>query len=310
MNRRDFLHVVTAVSVVDATAAAAGQSAGPVMAGNGERWVGGSALKGGKGYAAAPLGQIHYRTIGDGAATPILLIHQTPIGMAEFIDIQPALARLGRRSIVSDNPGYGLSDPPPGPISVPDLADNLIGLLDHLAAPKVIVVGHHTGAAIGAAFAARHPQRTAGVVLQGCPLYTAEERAERLARPQADVTLKRDGSHLSQMFHGMSGYLGPDSDNLAAITWATLGIFMAATPSETYKAVFSNDMAEDLRAIRAPTLILTDSGDTLHQSDLKAAAMRPDFSLKVFSSGKSFALMGEPQRWAETLAAFADVHHL
>jgi pimeloyl-ACP methyl ester carboxylesterase len=282
----------------------------PTLAGSGPTWIGAAALKGGKGYANGKLGQIHYRTVGGGETTPFLLIHQTPIGMAEYVDVQPALARLGRRSITSDNPGYGLSDPAPGRITVADLADNLLGLLNHLDVPQAIVVGHHTGAAVAGAFAARYPERTAGVVLHGTPLYTADERAERLARPPANVTLERDGSHLSRMFQGIFGYVGPTSENFAAATWATLGVFLAENPSETYKAVFSNDMAEDLRAIRAPTLILSDAGDTLHPNDRKAVEMRPDFTLQVFSDGKSFALMDRPGDWAQAIADFAAANGL
>jgi pimeloyl-ACP methyl ester carboxylesterase len=277
-------------------------------AGAGTTWRGAPALRGGKGYVTGPLGQLHYRMVGGGDALPFLLIHQTPFGMVEYVDVQPALAALGRRSIAADNPGYGLSDPPPATVSVPDLADHLVSLLDAIGVTKVIVAGHHTGAALGAAFAARHPDRTAALVLHGCPLYTAEERAERLARPAPDTALSPDGSHLSTTFRRVFDYVGAGSDQLASATWATLGTFFAGPHTPTYQAVFAHDMAADLARLRAPTLLLSDTGDALHPNDLRAHALRPDFTFRDFSSGKSFALMAEPGRWSAIITDFARTH--
>jgi pimeloyl-ACP methyl ester carboxylesterase len=276
------------------------------LAGCGTRWIGAAALRGGKGYVNAPLGQLHYREAGAGAGVPVLLIHQTPVGLAEFVDVQAALARHGRRSIAADNPGFGGSDAVIGAVTVAALADNLVPLLDQLQVARVIVAGHHSGAAIAAAFAARHPARAAGVVLHGAPLYTEAERAERLARPAVDAELKEDGSHFGDKFRGVRAHAGTRPEALSGITWAVIGQFLAGPQSATYRAVFANDMAPDIVAIRAPTLVLSDSGDVLHRMDQKVAAMRPDFSYRVFSGEGSFALMSHPQRWADLVAEFAD----
>ncbi len=308
MDRRTFVAATGAAALGAAAGPVA--AADPVLAGSGTQWSGGAAFTGGKGYVDAPLGQLHYREVGQGGRTPILLIHQTPIGMAEYVDIQPALARAGRRSIVSDNPGYGNSDPAPVGVTMAALADNLVPLLDRLKAPRVIVAGHHTGAAFAAAFAARHPGRTAGVVLHGVPLYNAQESAERLARPSDSPALKPDGSHLSEAYASIYNRIGGMPENTAGVTWAVLGQFRSAPHSPVYAAVFSNDMSKDLAAIRAPTLLLTDTGDVLHPNDLRAAALRPDFTLQEFSKEGSFALMRRPQLWVDTVLAFAKTHDL
>lgn len=280
------------------------------MAGVGPEWIGAQALAGGKGYADCPLGQVHYRMTGAGAQTPFLLIHQTPIGLAEYIDVQPALAQAGRRSIASDNPGYGSSDPVAGVVTLAALADNLRALCDHLHATRVIVVGHHTGAALAASLAARHPALVAGVVLHGTPLYDAGERAVRLARPPANLDLRADGAHFTGVFQSVGQWAGIDALSLSSITWATLGTFLAGADSPVYKAVFGHDLALDLAAIRAPTLILSDRSDVLYANDQRALRLRPDFEHRVFSEGGSFALMREPQRWAQVLLGFAVAHGL
>jgi pimeloyl-ACP methyl ester carboxylesterase len=285
------------------------------LAGSGEHWVGATALSGGKAYAPCSLGALHYRqlpallptnSVEPRQTTPVLLLHQTPFGLAEWVDIQPLLAAAGRTAIAPDNPGYGMSDTPAQNLKVAQLADNLIGLLDHLGLSKVIVAGHHTGAAIAAAFGARHPSRTAAVILHGCPLYTAAERAKRLARAAPTFEPKADGSHLADMFRAIHSVAGQRAGTLVTATWATLGAYFAGANSPTYKAVFANDMSEDIARIRVPTLVLTDRADSLHDKDRKVAALRRDFALEEFSDGGSFSLMLAPQRWVERVTAFAN----
>jgi pimeloyl-ACP methyl ester carboxylesterase len=293
MDRRNFVGGVAAML------------SGPAMAGVGSEWLGGKALAGGKGYAPGRFGQIHYRVLGEGAGAAFLLVHQTPIGLAQYVDIQPALARAGRRAVASDNPGYGSSDPAPDGVTVADLADNLRQLCEHLQLGRVIVAGHHTGAAIAAAFAARHPGLVAGAVLHGVPLYDAEERAQRLSRSPPPLTLQPDGSHFSNTFAGIGRFAGIDEQSLSSITWATLGSVLAGPSTPVYRAVFGHDLGPDLMAIRAPTLVLSDSADSLHANDQRAVQLRPDFEYRVFSPGGSFSMMREPLRWAQELLDFA-----
>ena len=277
-------------------------------AGVGEKWTSASALAGGKGYAQCRLGALHYRRLrgngGDGGRKPaILLLHQTPFGLAEWVDIQPLLAEMGFDTIAPDNPGYGMSDPPPDTVTIAGLADNLADLLDDLNVERAAVAGHHTGAAIAASFAARHPGRTACAVLHGCPVYDAAGREKRLSQAAPQVQLRGDGSHLSEIFSAIHSR-APVSRGLSTANWGTLGAWWAGFDTPTYRAVFGNDMAADLERIRAPTRILTDTGDSLHEQDRQVAGRRADFSLEVFSDGGSFSLMLDPQRWAERVAEF------
>lgn len=310
MQRRTFIEALAISAGSSATPGFAMNSASErPLAGAGNQWIGAPALDGGKGYAACPLGALHYRKLsGDPSnkKTAFLLLHQTPFGLAEWVDIQPLLANAGRSVIAPDNPRYGMSDSPPAGLTVAKLADNLVALLDHLAVNQVIVAGHHTGAAIAAAFAARHPKRTAAVILHGCPLYTAAERAERLARVSPPFEPQPDGSHLTSLFNTLYRMSGQRTEALVTTTWALLGSYLAGPNTPTYKAIFSNDMSRDLVAIRAPTLVLSDAGDVLRDKDLQVAALRSDFTSQEFSDLGSFALMLHPQRWAESVAAFAN----
>jgi pimeloyl-ACP methyl ester carboxylesterase len=267
------------------------------------RWVGMRALTGGKAYVNAPLGQLHYRRLRGPRAT-VILLHQSPFGLAEWVDVQPQLAAQGFDVIASDNPGYGQSDAPAGSVSVAMLADNLLELLDALELQRAVVAGHHSGAAIAAAFAARHPQRTAGVVLHGCPWYTAAEREQRLARPLMSLDPRPDGGHFADLFQAIHRVSGGQADTLLGASWATLGAVAAGHDPAAYRAVFAQDMQPDLMAIAAPTLLLTDTADVLHAKDREIAKLRGDFRYEIFSDLGSFAPMLEPLRWATIVGAF------
>jgi pimeloyl-ACP methyl ester carboxylesterase len=279
-------------------------STGPALAGDG--WRGAGVLAGGKGYAATPMGQVHYRDIGPrDAKVPLLLIHQAWMSMIEFAEIQDALAKLGYRSIAVDTPGYGMSDPAPGQPTIEDLAENLTPVLDALKVRKVILVGHHTGSLIAASFAAHHPERVTALILHGNPYFTPEESAAALPKSSYDRSLKEDGSHFSRWYtYHVPGDPVPDTpENLRSRTWMLMSLYMMG-PDIGHWAVYHYDMTADAKAIRAPTLIVTDAHDGIHDLDLRLLKLRPDFKYQVFSDYTGIQMMNEPKRWAEMAAGF------
>jgi hypothetical protein len=64
-------------------------------------------------------------------------------------------------------------------------------------------------------------------------------------------------------------------------------------------------MQPDAKAIKAPTLILTDAHDAINYLDIRLAKLRPDFKYQVFSNYAGIEMMNEPKRWAEVAADFA-----
>ena len=271
-----------------------------------DHWLGAGVMKGGKGYADTPTGQVSYRDIGPrNAKIPLLLIHQAWSDMIEFAQIQDELAKLGYRSIAVDTPGYGMSDPAPGQPTIGDLAENLVPVLDDLKIRKVIVIGHHTGSLIAAAFAARHPDRVVAVVLHGNPYFTKAESAAAMAQPDYDRTPKQDGSNFSKFFsYDVPGDPHPDTpENLRSRTWLLLTMYMMG-PDIGHWAVYHYDMTADAKAIRAPALILTDAHDGIHYMDDRLHKLRPDFKYAVFSDYTGIQMENEPKRWAKVVSDF------
>lgn len=306
---RDAPHAIAETRPPQAHATPSSPAAAHAFA-TGMQWMGAAALAGGKGYADCSLGQMHYRTVSPRGAAPFLLLHQAPQFMVEFADVQPRLAAAGRWSIAVDSPGFGLSDPAPEDVTIHQLADNLLGLLDHLGVHRVIVAGHHTGASIAAAFAARHPHHTAGVVLHGTPLYTADERAAHLGRTAPEFRLAADGRPLSELYRAILTVMGASEANLVTAAWASIGALLAGPSGASFRAVLAHDLAPDLQAIQAPGLILSDARDTLRANDRAAHLLRPEFAFREFSNGGSAGLTEHPDRWAEAVLGFARAHAL
>jgi pimeloyl-ACP methyl ester carboxylesterase len=143
-----------------------------------------SGLKGASSRAYVDLawGQLHYRFAGDSGAPVVLMLHQSPLSSATYEAVLPLLATAGVRAIALDTPGYGMSDAPPREWSIPEYAHAVWAFADAAELRRVVLLGQHTGAVIAAEATRQAPERVAGVVFQGIPLYSAEERHRSCAR--------------------------------------------------------------------------------------------------------------------------------
>jgi len=254
-----------------------------------------------KGYADTPVGQVHYREMGEGA--PLLLLHQTAWSSLQFAKAMPFLAARGLRVIAIDTPGYGMSDNFDDLPTIPDYAAQLPHVMDHLGLTSAHVCGHHTGASIAAALAARYPECINKLVLHGVPYYTPEQRAERLKRVPFDQTPQEDGSHLLKrwrMIRELSAGCSLEAAHLSVLQ------FFWAGPKEWFghNAAFGHDLGPDLTAIRAPTLIISNTGDTLHAVLDRVKTLRPDFAVAEIQGSTYHVVYDEAEIWSQIVGDF------
>ena len=108
----------------------------------------------------------HYLDEGDGA--PVVMVHGNPTWSFFYRRLVEALSP-SRRCIVPDHIGCGLSDKPDDSryeYTLERRVDDLEALLDHLGVREdVSLVVHDWGGMIGTAYAARHPDRIARMVV-------------------------------------------------------------------------------------------------------------------------------------------------
>ena len=106
--------------------------------------------------------QIHYEIHGEGH--PLVLIAGVGYGAWFWRKILPGLAE-NYQVIIFDNRGAGKSDQPPGPYTVPMMAEDTIGLLDALGLRNAFLMGHSLGGFIAQEVVVQRPDLVNKLIL-------------------------------------------------------------------------------------------------------------------------------------------------
>lgn len=164
------------------------------------------------------------------------------------------------RVLLYDKRGHGLTDAPPGPGSIDDYVDDLLGLLDGLGIDEVAVVGLSMGGLIAQRLAVRAPARLRALVLSGTAarIGTDTSWAERIAAIEANGIEGIADAVLERWF------TPPYRDARAADVagWRNM---LTRTPVDGYLGACAAIRAADFRAdasrIGTPTLCVVGDGD-------------------------------------------------
>lgn len=255
-----------------------------------------------RSYIDGRWGQVHLRETGVGE--PLLLLHQSPLSGGMFEAAMPALAEAGFRVIAVDTAGYGNSDSAPTPPSISEHGEALLTVLDSLGLESCHLLGHHTGAAIGAAFAARHGARVQRLVLNGVPLFSDEELAFFKTFDFKPLLPEADGSHLlaawNQRLKASPGW----SDLRAMHRYTVDMLAINETYHHGFRAALAHDMTQDLLDIAVPTLVFTNTGEDLYEASKRAAALRAEFAFAELEGGTHDIVDEQPAAWADAVARF------
>ncbi|HEY3506525.1 MAG TPA: alpha/beta hydrolase [Actinocatenispora sp.] len=111
--------------------------------------------------------RLAYRVSGPPDGTPLVLLHGTGEGAADWSTVLPDLAAT-HRAYALDLRGHGASDRP-GRYSLELMRDDVLGVLDALDLPVVDLVGHSMGGVVGYLVAQAAPDRVARLVLEDTP---------------------------------------------------------------------------------------------------------------------------------------------
>ncbi|MGH3498487.1 MAG: alpha/beta fold hydrolase [Nocardioidaceae bacterium] len=140
---------------------------------------------------------------GTPGAPPVLLVHGITGSGMSWLRTSESLRDLD--VIAPDLRGRGGSGSLTAPFGIVQHADDLEAVLDHLGLGTATVAGHSMGGFVAVAFAARHPDRLAGLVLVdgGIPLALPED-----VDPDAAVqtTLRPSLQRLSMTFADPEAY--------------------------------------------------------------------------------------------------------
>ena len=132
-------------------------------------------------WHATDAGRMHYADLGPRDGRPVLLVHGNPSWGFLWRDLAAELARRGRRVIVPDHVGMGLSDRPDRLLRLEDRIRHLGSLADALGLRDLDLGVHDWGGAIGLGLAGRDPARFRRLLVTNTAAWPSAEIPRRIA---------------------------------------------------------------------------------------------------------------------------------
>jgi len=207
---------------------------------------------------------IDYRVEGQGE--PLIMI----IGLGSDQSnwrLQTTSFKKFYRTITFDNRGAGKSDKPAGPYTIKMMADDTIGLMDHLGIEKAHILGVSMGGMIAQELAINHPERVDKLVL-GCTF--AKRNGTSGFSPEISKELEayegssHDAVSLRKLVYAIiDSTFNKGSYRILALPLMKVAIRLSTLDGfvEQLAAVLAYDAAEGLGMIKASTLVITGTED-------------------------------------------------
>ena len=223
-------------------------------------------------YLATARGQLHLRKSGQGGSRPpLVMLHQVPNSGQIFEPVMSALAE-DRLVLAIDTPGYGMSDPIADPQTIEGYAEVIGHALRERITVPVDIVGYHTGAAIAAVLASSDLLRVRRLALVAVPVLTDTERKEFAALPP--IPFDEGGEWAREEWRRSWYWRGP-GQTLDDVLKSFAEKMRPSARQQGARAIVTFEMAEALRVLRQPLLIVRPKDD-LWEATARAIALRPD----------------------------------
>lgn len=131
----------------------------------------------------AAAGFAHEPALDRSAPLPIVCLHGLTRNAADFDELAPGLAGLGRRVLAPDMRGRGHSahDPDPANYSLQVYADDVVTLMEQQGIAQAVFVGTSMGGLITMTLAERHPELVAAAVLNDIGPIVSDQGLARIA---------------------------------------------------------------------------------------------------------------------------------
>ncbi|WP_111421336.1 alpha/beta fold hydrolase, partial [Rhodoplanes roseus] len=204
--------------------------------------------------------ELFYRIDGRGPHR-IALVHSLAADHAFW---RPVVERLGEAATILtyDCRGHGTSGKPKGPYTVELFADDLADLFDAVQWQTAVVAGASMGGCVALAFAARHPQRTAGLgLIDTTAWYGADapqQWAERAGKARTEGLGALVGFQKTRWFGDAFREQHPDVVEAAVATFVRNDVDAYV---ETCRMLGAADLRAALPGIRVPTRIVVGEED-------------------------------------------------
>lgn len=257
--------------------------------------------------------EIGYDSAGEGDTT-LVLLHAFPLNRAQWEGQMRALEALGGvRVVAPDLRGFGESSVEPGPVTMEEMAGDVLGLLDGLGIETFILGGLSMGGYVAFQIILRAAERVRGLVLADTRA-TADSAEGRKGRETTAVFVEEHGvaalfdRDAPRLFSHVTQAIRPDiiegGRRIAALN-LPVGVVAASRGLG-----LRPDVTALLPQIACPTLVLVGEQDEITPvADARTLFERiPDARLEVIADAGHLSNLDRPDLFDELVAGFLREH--
>lgn len=194
-----------------------------------------------------------------GVGLPILLIHGFPLDHSIWYPLLPHLIK-DTHLIMPDIHGHGKSFIPEGPISIKNMAKDLISLLDKLKIDRALIIGHSMGGYISLAIAEDHPDRINGLLLLASRA-TMDTPQQKAARQKMMLEIQSTG--IKYLADSMTSRLVSDPTHIDSIHKMISKMSPLAAINTLHSLLNRQDYSSVLANLKIPVSIIAGNMDNL-----------------------------------------------
>ena len=245
-----------------------------------------------------PAGRLAVTTAGEGGV-PVLFVHGNGGRRQQWAAQQE---HLGQRSVALDLRGMGESErDAAGRYAVEAMAEDVGAVADALKLERFVLVGHSFGGSVVGAYAARHPERLAGLVFVDAGGDNRGTPQEQLAQLRQGFEPENYEAFTGAWFEQILQHAKPETKRAVLES-------LRATPREVFTAamwsVLEYDPNPGLRSFRGPRLSIV--AEFLVEAVGDKALHRLDTELphRVMSGVSHWLMMDGPQAFNAELERF------
>jgi len=261
----------------------------------------------------AKIGNYELYHVDEGTGFPVLLIHGLAGDHSAWTP-QINAWRGSYRVIAADTRGAGRSTQVEEAITLQDLADDYIGLLDHLGVEKCHLIGRSLGGAISQLITLKAPERVqsltmlaSGAKFDAMCCRILDTMREVLEWRQSWADHARHSSH----FFVSCKFFNENPETMAAIERLIAGTDRKIPCyAAQIHAVKQHDVLDRLVEIKCPVMVMSGSEDLICSPTVQRWMVErmPHAEWVEFQGAAHFFLMEQPEKFMADLGAFLARH--
>ncbi len=242
-------------------------------------------------------GNIYVDDAGGGDKLPIIFLHSFA-GSSNDWKNQLELVRTERRAIALDLRGHGQSDAPSdNDYKVQSLANDLEAVVDSLKLDRFILVGHSLGGSTAIAYAGKHPDKVAGLLITGTPGKTPAAQAKQII---GSLESEKYDTVMTQYMNKLLTDAKPETEKMER---EGLNKISKEASLALIKAAFYYDPLPDMHKYPGPELVVSKSSEEQPNS---LHGLLPAVPFKTIEGTSHWIHLDKPNEFNKLLKEFIE----